>query len=201
MRRGEGGARFVQFPSRCFGGLRARPGRATGSVVSRRDPRRAAHNNGLPTSFCAGDVMRGHGPRETMRRRAMLLEVNPDTVRFIIDRLRQFQAKEGVTFPDDADDDWARQILADYADDPVVAEVRSTIDDLDPDQQVELVALTWVGRGVFGPDEWEAALAQARDSWNERTADYLLGTPLAADFLEEGLEQIESADEGGDDEG
>jgi len=131
----------------------------------------------------------------------MQLEVNPDTVRFIVDRLRQFQAKEGVTFPDDADDDWARQILADYADDPVVAEVRSTIDDLDPDQQVELVALTWVGRGVFGPDEWEAALAQARDSWNERTADYLLGTPLAADFLEEGLEQIESADEGGDDEG
>jgi len=131
----------------------------------------------------------------------MLLEVNPDTVRFIINRMRQFQAKEGVTFPDPGDDDWARQVLADYADDPVVAEVRSTIEDLEPDQQVELVALMWIGRGDFGPDEWDAAVAQARDSWNERTADYLLGTPLVADFLEEGLDQIGFGDEGYEGEG
>jgi len=125
----------------------------------------------------------------------MQLEVNPDTVRFIINGIRQFQAKEGVTFPDPGDD-WPGQILADYADDPVLAEVRSAIDDLDPDQQVDLVALTWVGRGDFGADEWEAARAQARESWNERTADYLIGTPLAADFLEEGLDQIGFGDDG-----
>lgn len=130
----------------------------------------------------------------------MLLEVNPDTVRFIINRMRQFQVKEGVTFPDPGDD-WSRQILADYADDPVVTEVRSAIDDLEPDQQVELVALTWVGRGDFGADEWEAARTQARESWNERTADYLIGTPLVADFLEEGLDQIGFGDEGYEGEG
>jgi len=133
----------------------------------------------------------------------MQLEVNPETVRFIINRMRQFQAKEGVTFPDPGDD-WSRQILADYADDPVVIEVRNAIDDLDPDQQVELVALMWIGRGDFGGDEWEAARAQAQESWNERTADYLIGTPLVADFLEEGLDQIGFGDEGyegaGDDE-
>ncbi|HEX6995530.1 MAG TPA: DUF3775 domain-containing protein [Gammaproteobacteria bacterium] len=126
----------------------------------------------------------------------MLLEVNPDTVRFIVNRMRQFQAKEGVTFPDPGDDDWSSQILADYADDPVVAEVRSAIEDLEPDQQVELVALMWIGRGDFSADEWDTAVAQARDSWNERTADYLIGTPLVADFLEEGLDQIGFGDEG-----
>ncbi|MFS8607248.1 MAG: DUF3775 domain-containing protein [Gammaproteobacteria bacterium] len=119
----------------------------------------------------------------------MQLEVNPDTVRFIVDRLRQFQVKEGVTVADPGDD-WSRNILADSPDDPAVNEVRAAIDDLEPDQQVELVAILWVGRGDFGPDEWENAVAQARDAWNERTADYILGTPLAADFLEEGLDQL-----------
>src|SRR5690606_7721609 len=98
---------------------------------------------------------------------AMLLEVNPDTVRFIADRLRQFQVKEGVTLPD-SEDDWSRSMLADTPDDPAVHEVRATIEDLDRDQQVDLVAIAWVGRGDFGADEWENARAQARDAWNER---------------------------------
>ncbi len=119
----------------------------------------------------------------------MQLEVNPDTVRFIADRLRQFQVKEGVTIPD-SEDDWSRSVLADYPDDPAVDEARAAIEDLARDQQVELVALVWVGRGDFGPDEWENARAQARDAWNERTADYVIGTPLAADYLEEGLSQL-----------
>lgn len=130
----------------------------------------------------------------------MLLEVNPDTVRFIVDRMRQFQVKEGVTFPDPSDD-WSRNMLADYADDSVVNEVRAAIDDLEPDQQVELVALAWVGRGDYGADDWGGALEQARESWNERTADYLIGTPLVADFLEEGLDQLGYGDEGYEGEG
>jgi hypothetical protein len=130
----------------------------------------------------------------------MLLEVNPDTVRFLVDKMRQFQVKEGVTFPDPSDD-WSRQILADYADDPAVSEIRAAIDDLEPDQQVELVALAWIGRGDFGAEEWDAARAQARESWNERTADYLIGTPLAADFLEEGLDQLGFGDDGYQGEG
>ena len=119
----------------------------------------------------------------------MQLEVNPDTVRFIIDKMRQFQAKEGASIPDSSDD-WSRQILADNAEDSSVNQLRDAIDDLEPDQQVELVALAWLGRGDFGSDEWDGALEQARDAWNERTADYLIGTPLLADFLEEGLEQL-----------
>jgi hypothetical protein len=131
----------------------------------------------------------------------MLLEVNPDTVRFLVDKMRQFQVKEGVTIPDPSGD-WSRQILADHADDPSVSEIRAAIDDLEPDQQVELVAIAWIGRGDFGAEELDAARAQARESWNERTADYLIGTPLAADFLEEGLDQLGFGDDGyeGDDD-
>ena len=68
--------------------------------------------------------------------------------------------------------------------------MKSTIEDLEPDQQVQLVALMWLGRGTFSTEEWEDALQEAGDSWNENTANYLIGTPLLANYLEEGLVQL-----------
>ena len=121
------------------------------------------------------------------------MDLNPDTVRFIIDKAREFHVKEEVTIPEEPlspSDDWARQILADHADDPSYQEVKTTIDDLEPDQQVTLVALMWLGRGDYAADEWDNAVENAQDSWNERTAEYLLGTPLVADYLSEGLDAL-----------
>ena len=57
-------------------------------------------------------------------------------------------------------------------------------------QQVTLVALMWVGRGDYAVEEWDSAIENAQDSWNERTAEYLLGTPLVADYLSEGLDGL-----------
>lgn len=119
------------------------------------------------------------------------LDLNRDTVEFIIDKAHEFHAKEAVTIPEEPlspSDDWARQVLADHADDPTFQEVQATVEDLDPYQRVMLVALMWVGRGDYGIDEWDDALRAASDGANERTADYLLGTPLVADYLSEGLE-------------
>ncbi len=124
------------------------------------------------------------------------LELNRDIVGIVIDKTRQFQAKEEVTFPEDSmspTEDWAMQTLADHADDPVLLELASTVDSLEPDQQALLVALMWVGRGDYGVDEWEEAVAEARGQWNGRTAEYLIGTPLAADYLSAGLEQFDTA--------
>ena len=45
-----------------------------------------------------------------------------------------------------------------------------------------------MGRGDFYSDVWSQALEQERDSWNRRTAEYLIGTPLLADYLLEGLQ-------------
>lgn len=84
-------------------------------------------------------------------------------------------------------DDWARQVLADHLDDFTYQELRLTINDLEPDQQVCLVALMWLGRGDFILEEWSDALEQARAAFTARTAEYLISTPLVADYLEEGL--------------
>jgi hypothetical protein len=121
------------------------------------------------------------------------LELNSDTVCFLIEKAREFHAKEEVVIPDTPDspsEDWALQVLADHADDATYQEVRTTVNDLEPDQQQQLVALLWLGRGEYDIDEWDEALAEARRSWSKRTAEYLITHPLLADFLDDALEQF-----------
>lgn len=120
----------------------------------------------------------------------MDLNVNPETVCFLIDKAHEFHAKEEVSIPEipnSPSDDWARQVLADHRDDFCYREFVNTINDLEPDQQISVVALMWLGRGDFSLDEWQDALAEAERVHNERTAEYLLATPLVADYLTEGL--------------
>lgn len=119
-----------------------------------------------------------------------LLAINPETVGYITAMAREFHTKEQVSIPEpplSPTSDWAMQVLADHQDDPTYNELKLTIEDLEPDQQVQLVALMWLGRGTFSIEEWEDALQEAGDSWTINTADYLIGTPLLANYLEEGL--------------
>lgn len=126
-----------------------------------------------------------------------MLDLNPETVEQIIDRAHQFQTSDGAA--EDVDDDTPDiDSLVDTSiqdpDDPVYLELKAAIDDLEPDQQVSLVALMWLGRGDFSIDDWDQALHRAGEEWNDRTADYLLRTPLLADYLSEGLEQIQDSE-------
>jgi hypothetical protein len=81
-------------------------------------------------------------------------------------------------------------VLEDHRDDPVQQELRSFIDALTLDEQVDLVALTWLGRGDGTIDEWDELRAEAGRLHNNRTAAYLLGKPMLPDQLAEGLEQF-----------
>jgi len=116
-----------------------------------------------------------------------------DKVCRIVLKARQFDVKEGVVEADygaNAADEGFRVVLAGYGNDPVFQELKTFIDDLDIDEQCDLVALTWVGRGDFVGAEWQSALRLARQEHNEHTAEYLLGTPLLADYLSEGLAEF-----------
>jgi hypothetical protein len=47
-----------------------------------------------------------------------MLELNPETVCFLINKAKEFHAKEEVVIPDEPlspSEDWARQVLADHA--------------------------------------------------------------------------------------
>ncbi len=123
-----------------------------------------------------------------------VLSINPDIVCFIIQKAKEFQAKESVTFGEDINDseyeyDWS-QILADHRDDLTYAEVENAIEELEPDQQVDLLALMYVGRGDFEGKEWSRAHKEAKENLQSNLAAYLLSKPQIADYLRDGLESL-----------
>jgi hypothetical protein len=121
---------------------------------------------------------------------AISLSISPEKVCFIIIKAREFDAKDAVSEPDpgsNPSDDKEAAILEDHEDDPVVEELTSFINSLSEDEQIDLVALTWLGRDDYSADDWPSVRAEAAEAHNERTTDYLMGTPLLGDFLEEGL--------------
>lgn len=111
----------------------------------------------------------------------------------IIDKAREFHAKEGVVFPEDINEfseEDIMQVLADHQNDFTYIELKSAIDDLEPDQQMTLVAIMYVGRGDFSVEEWDESMAEAKSGWTTHTAEYLLSKPQLADFLEAGLDAL-----------
>jgi hypothetical protein len=81
-------------------------------------------------------------------------------------------------------------VLEDHADDPVVEELTSLIDSLSEDEQIDLVALAWLGRDDNEASDWAEVRDEAARAHNRRTSSYLLGMPLLSDFLEEGLSML-----------
>ncbi len=109
---------------------------------------------------------------------------------FIIVKAREFDAE---TAPVDSDsgsnpsDDGDVAILEATADNPTRQELAAALDALNDDQRIEILALTWLGRGDFDRGEWRKALAQAREIHNAIETEYLIGTPLLGDYLEEAV--------------
>jgi hypothetical protein len=122
------------------------------------------------------------------------LTVSPEKVCFIIVKAREFDAKDQLTEPDTASnpsDDKEVSVLEEHEDDPVVEELRSLINSLSEDEQIDLVALMWLGRDDYSADEWPTVREEAARAHNARTAEYLIGTPLLGDLLEEGLSKLD----------
>lgn len=121
------------------------------------------------------------------------LTISPEKVCFLIIKAREFDAKDEVTEPDpgsNASDDRDIAVLEDHRDDPVVEEMTSLINSLDEDEQIDLVALAWLGRDDYTAEDWAAVRDDAARAHNKRTAQYLLGMPQLGDFLEEGLSML-----------
>jgi hypothetical protein len=87
-----------------------------------------------------------------------------------------------------ATDDGMAQILEDYPSDATREELKSFLEALNDDEVEDLLALTWLGRDDYTIDDWDDIMAEVRDVRERHTIDYLLGTPLLADYLESGLD-------------
>ena len=113
--------------------------------------------------------------------------ISPEKVCYVIAKARELDVKVA---PEELDDEGMGRILEDYADDPTLEELKSFLEAQSDDELGELLALAWVGRGDFSADEWQDALSQVQDVRAKHTIAYLLGTPLLADYLDEGLAQF-----------
>ncbi len=120
------------------------------------------------------------------------LALSAERAFFIIVKAREFDEKVAPAEPDPGSnptDDKEVDILEDYADDPTVQELNSALSALNIDEQLDVLALTWLGRGDFS--SFAEAREQAADMSDKHIPSYLMGTPQFGDFLEEGLAKLD----------
>ena len=118
------------------------------------------------------------------------LRISPEKVCFVVVKARELDVQVAPSELEDgsnATDDDMAAILEDYAGNPTYEELRSFLEALNDDELEDLLALTWLGRDDYTIDDWDDVLAEVRDVRERHTIDYLLGTPLLPDYLEDGL--------------
>ncbi len=117
------------------------------------------------------------------------LGISLEAVATIVDHARVLQGKEeGDAAQLSEDHNSEAALLQEDPEDLTEETLRAFIAELNEDEQASLIALTWVGRGDYGPDEWDEARALAAER-NEGgdPADYLLAMDNLGDLLAEGV--------------
>jgi hypothetical protein len=100
------------------------------------------------------------------------LAISPDKVCFVIIKAREFDVKDVVTEPDpgsNPSDDKMIAVLEDHDDDAVVEELTTFISSLSEDEQIDLVALAWLGRDDNKIEDWSALREEAAREHSTRT--------------------------------
>ena len=118
------------------------------------------------------------------------LTLNANAAFYILMKAREFDAQVEQTDPDagsNPSDDRSVDILEETVENPTRQELFDAIDALNEDEKLDLLALTWLGRGGFSIQEWCQTRQMADDMADKHIARYLIETPLLSDFLEEGL--------------
>ena len=69
-------------------------------------------------------------------------------------------------------------------------ELRGFFDRLNEEELTSLVAVMWIGRESFEPEDLAHAIQSAKEHATTPTVDYLIGTPHLSDHLENGMEAL-----------
>jgi hypothetical protein len=127
------------------------------------------------------------------------LAISREKVSFLIEKAQEFDVKD---LPADLDsgsnptDDNEIDVLEDNSSDPVASEMAAFIRAMNEDEQIDLVALVWLGRGDGTIEQWDDLRRESAERRSEyrnpraETVRYLLGEPLLGDLLAEGLDKF-----------
>ena len=138
------------------------------------------------------------------------MEIKPENVCHIIFRARQFNAiqamyETGEEAEKDVDElledaETGRVVHEEREHDPTYYEIKGFIDELSNDDQCELIALAWLGRGDSNANDWDELVALAKERRSDHTAEYLLAMPLLGEYLQDALDQFDISCEDFEDE-
>lgn len=118
------------------------------------------------------------------------MSIDPQKVFYIIVKAREFDVKEaaaGQNVASSATDDLEAEVLEFNPDEATLEELAGAIGELNEEERLSLLAIFWIGRGDFLPDQWDEAVALAREKAGSHLGRYLIGTPRLGDYLEEGM--------------
>lgn len=118
-----------------------------------------------------------------------MLEISPEKLAHVIIRAREYDS--GVNA-------WAHS--GQRTGHGTQTELSEFIASLNEDEQASLVAVMWIGRDTFDPDELGEAIATAKAERRGPTEDYLMGEPQLADYLEAGMEALGISPEAAEDD-
>jgi hypothetical protein len=119
------------------------------------------------------------------------LTISQEKAFYIIVKAREFDEQVAPSDPDSGSnpsDDREVDVLEEDADHTVEQELDAALAGLNIDEQLDLMALTWLGRGDFA--SFAEARKEAEEMRDKHIAVYLKGTPKLGDYLEEGLAQL-----------
>ncbi len=125
----------------------------------------------------------------------MFASITPDRVAQVIVRARELEARVGPWEEFDRlhpDEEAAESVLEARRHDPSRQALMTFLSELSEEELAEIVALMWLGRGSFDVEEWTEAVRTAREEHAgvSSAMRYLLGEPMLADYLEEGLDRL-----------
>lgn len=117
------------------------------------------------------------------------LGISLEAVATVVDLARAIQGKE-ESEPGQLseDEDSEAALLQENPDDMSEDALRDFIAELNEDEQASLIALAWIGRGDYGPEEWDEARGLAAERSEGRdTPAYLMSMDMLGDLLAEGV--------------
>jgi len=119
------------------------------------------------------------------------LRISTDKVCALIEVARELAGKVPSTAGDatTTGDDSKLVTIEDYpGQDERRQEAVEFIAGLNVEEQTDLLALIWLGRGDYDIAEWDAAVAEAEGRIAARDPDYLIGDAALPQYLGDGLE-------------
>ena len=123
-----------------------------------------------------------------------VFQISLDKICFVILKARELESetpRENFEPSETPFEELDLEALEERGEDPGRDELASFIDNLNEDEAFDLIALMWVGRGTYDADDFAEARDVARKEATHTPAEYLLGTPLLAEHLQNGLEAFD----------